>query len=298
VPAKALYDIAKALPELTCRLKAGANNRLEVSSGQSTFRVVGMNAEDFPTLLVKEPKQMTTLPKDFGMVLEEVAYAASTDETRYNLNGVFFDSNDGKLALVATDGHRLSMTTTDLELVGLDRGQILGSRAVSQLLKMLDEESAALSEMAFCDGSLVFRRAGLTFSARLVDGQFPDYRQVIPDVSEAGVAHFDKRVMIEALRRVMLTAGIPPTVQVSCEPEKAIQLTSRNPDLGDSSDSVQAEFTGNAIKVSLNAAYLVEALSALPEGKVMMSVSDDTSPIVIRSTEKAMPTAILMPMRA
>jgi len=299
VSAKALYDIAKALPELTCRLKAGTNNRLEVSSGPTTFRVVGMSAEDFPALAVKEPKEMAALPKEFGLVLEEVAYASSTDESRYYLNGVFFDPTETGLTLVATDGHRLSMTNAELSIPGLDRGQILGSKAVSQLLKMLDEESASLHELAFCDGALVYKRAGLTFSARLVDGQFPDYRQVVPNTSGAAAVYFDKRVMLEALRRVMLTAGIPPTVQVECAAGKDIQLTSRNPDLGDSSDSVSAEYAkGETFKVALNGAYLVEALAALPEGKAVLHFSEDLGPIVIRSAEKLMPTAVLMPMRA
>lgn len=301
VPAKALYDIAKALPGLTVKLKAGSNNRLEITSEGAAFKLAGQPAEDFPTMPAPEAKAYQQLDRQtLKLALDSVTFAMSSDESRYNLNGVFMDPTPDGLNLVATDGHRMALySLVDDRRYGLKAGEgkIVGRKAVNELRKLLGEETSAPAELAFTENALTYRRAGLTFTARLVDGSFPAYQQVMP--KEADKPAFASRsAMVEVLKRVLLMASDASSAVMVTLGEGRMTLTSRDVEIGEASDSLPVEYSGGEIKLALNGRYMQDMLAATEGDKVVLSITGDTDPVRVRPAGNPQHVYVLMPVRA
>ena len=303
VPARNLFEIVKALPETTASLRKTQNNYLEVRSGSAEFRIVGLPAEDFPTL--PKPEKVPFVEIDAATMLgliERTAFAVSTDETRYNLNGVFFEPQGGKLRLVATDGHRLALAEADVPGdFKLKKGVILPKKGLFELKKLLAEaveggEEKPAAELGFVESSAVVRRAGVTLVMRLIEGTFPDYRQVIP---KAGEKHLKvgRARLLETLRRISLLAS-DKSHAVKLDLGKGnLRVLSQNPDLGEGKEDVTVEYQGDPLKIGFNARYLIDVLQVLGAEDVSLELADDLSPGVLRPVGEEGYTAVIMPMR-
>lgn len=300
LPAKALFDIAKVLPDLTVRLKSAANNRVEVTSGAASFKLAGQSAEDFPAMPTPEAKAWQSVEREtFREALEAVAFAMSSDETRYNLNGVLVDPTPDGVNLVATDGHRMALyALKDDRRYGLkDAGVIVSRKAVGELKKLLGEEIASPAELAFTDNTLTYRRQGLTYTARLVDGSFPAYRQVMPEETDKPV-FADRGALLEVLRRVMLMAqDHAAAITVSLEGGR-MQLSARHVEVGEAVDSLPVEYAGKEIKIALNGRYVQDMLTASSAPKMVLSITGDMEPVRMRPAGDEAHVYVLMPVRA
>jgi DNA polymerase-3 subunit beta len=296
--ARSLYDIVKNLPENVVVLKKGANNRVEISSGTVEFKIVGQPADDFPAL----PKvdNVPFVAVEVGTLLEMIektSFAISTDETRYNLNGVYFDPRESGTRMVATDGHRLTMIEKQLPgSFGLKRGVIIPRKGLMELRRLLSEETAAPGELGFAENSGVFRRQGLVMVMRLIDGQFPDYEQVIP--SDSGRALTLPRArFLETLRRIaLISADRTSAVKLELSSNQ-LRVTSQNPDLGEAKEDLVLEYAGPAMKIGFNAKYLQDVLSAVDGDQVSLELADELSPGVVRPVSESGYVAVIMPMR-
>jgi len=299
VHARSLYEIARNLPENVVRLKKGANNRIEVSSGTAEFKVVGQDPDEFPALPRLEG--YTFAPVESGALLEMIektSFAMSSDETRYNLNGVLFDPRESGTRMVATDGHRLALIEKPLAASsGLTRGVIIPRKGLMELRRLLAEETSVPGELAFNENSGVYRRQGLVLVMRLVDGQFPNYDQVIPGVGESPLP-LPRARLLEMLRRVALMASDKASsVTVELGPN-LLRATSRNPELGEAREDMVIEYAGAPMKVAFNARYLQEVLSAIETDQVMFDMADELSPCVLRPSDNGGYLSVIMPMRA
>ncbi len=306
VPAKSLYEIVRSLPELQVTLKKAGNNYLEVKSGSSEFRIVGLPAEDFPALPKFERVSFVTVtPADLLGQIELTSFAASTDETRYNLNGVFFEPQGPVLRMVATDGHRLALSEKPLAGdYALKKGVILPRKGLQELKKLLGEaaeatgEQAVESKLGFAENSAIFRRPGVVLAMRLIEGLFPDYKQVIPKQGEK-IVKLGRARLLETLRRVsLLSSDKSHAVKLELAPG-LLKVLSQNPDLGEAKEEVPVEYAGEPLKIGFNARYLTEVLAVLQSADVQLELADDLSPGVLRGTEDkdAGFTAVVMPMR-
>jgi DNA polymerase-3 subunit beta len=179
--AKALFDIVRALPEKTVTQKQTANQWVEISCGKVKYRVVGMAPESFPSLPTFEDVPFFALdPATFREMIDKTLYAVSTDETRYNLTGVFCEPVGGSpgLRMVATDGHRLAVVERPTsEAPIMKEGVIIPRKGLIELRKLIDEGGEG-GRLGFVENSAVFEKDGITLTMRLVDGRFPDYQQV------------------------------------------------------------------------------------------------------------------------
>ncbi len=305
VSARHLYEIVRALPEQQVTLKKAHNNYLEVKSGPSEFRIVGLPAEDFPALprFEKVPFADVEAAALLDMI-ERTFFAVSTDETRYNLNGVFFEPSAEALRLVATDGHRLSLVERKVGgTFGLKKGVILPKKGLSELKKLLSEaaesgEEKPETKLGFVENSAIVRRPGVVLSMRLIEGLFPDYRQVIPKQGEK-VVKLGRERLQETLRRVSLLSS-DKAHAVKLELAKGtLKVLSQNPDLGEAKEEVPVEYAGDALKIGFNARYLLDVLSVLKSKDVSLELADDLSPGVVRGAEEADAgfTSVVMPMR-
>jgi DNA polymerase-3 subunit beta len=305
VSARHLYEIVRALPEQQVTLKKAHNNYLEVKSGPSEFRIVGLPAEDFPALPRFEKVPFADVdPAALLDMIERTFFAVSTDETRYNLNGVYFEPSAEALRLVATDGHRLSLVERKMGATfGLKRGVILPKKGLQELRKLLGEaaeggDEKAETKLGFVENSAIVRRPGVILSMRLIEGLFPDYRQVIPKAGEK-VVKLGRGRLLETLRRISLLST-DKAHAVKLELAKGVlRVLSQNPDLGDAKEEVPVEYDGEPLKIGFNARYLIDVLGVLKSGDVLLELADDLSPGVLRGADEADQgyTAVVMPMR-
>ena len=308
VSARHLYEIVRALPEQQVTLKKAHNNYLELRSGPSEFRIVGLPAEDFPALPRFDKVPFGDVdPQLLLDMVERTFFAVSTDETRYNLNGVFFEPSAELLRLVATDGHRLALVERQVGAAfGLKRGVILPKKGLQELRKLLQEivehhlveGQSPETKLGFVENSAIFRRPGVTFSMRLIEGLFPDYRQVIPKAGDKTLKLGRERFQ-ETLRRVSLLST-DKAHAVKLELTKgSLKVTSQNPDLGDAKEEVPVDYDGEPLKIGFNARYVLDVLSVLKSKDVSFELADDLSPGVLRGTEEVDQgfTAVVMPMR-
>jgi DNA polymerase-3 subunit beta len=305
VSAKHLYEIVRSLPEQSVTLKRAGNNYLEVKSGPAEFRIVGLPAEDFPAL----PRfdKLPFVDVDPVSLLDQVDrtfFAASNDETRYNLNGVFFEPQGPVLRLVATDGHRLAVSERPLDGdFGLKKGVILPKKGLNELRKLLTEAAEAsgekvASQLGFAENSAVFRRPGVTLVMRLIEGLFPDYKQVIPKPGEK-IVKVGRQRFLETLRRVSLvSADKSQAVKLELS-AGTLRVLSQNPDLGDAREDVPVEYAGDPLKIGFNSRYLTDVVAALKADDVQLELADDLSPGVLKGAGAADAgyTAVVMPMR-
>lgn len=296
--AKSLYEIVRNLPENVVVLKKAANNRVEVSSGTAEFKIVGQPAEEFPAL----PKVDKTpfVPVEAGTLLEMIEktqIAISTDETRYNLNGVLFDPGPSGVKMVATDGHRLSLIDKPMAgNFGLKRGVIIPRKGLMELRRLLAEETSVPGELGFSENSGVYRRQGLVMVMRLIDGQFPDYTQVIPTESERQVT-LPRARLLETLRRVALIASDrASSVRLELS-HNQLRVSSQNPDLGEAKEDLVIEYGAAPMRIGFNARYVQEVLTVMDSDSVNLELSDELSPGVIRPTGDNSYVAVIMPMR-
>ena len=305
VSARHLYDIVRALPEQQVTLKRAQNNYLEVRSGPSEFRIVGLPAEDFPALPRFEKVAFTDVDATLLLeMIERTFFAVSTDETRYNLNGVYFEPTAEALRLVATDGHRLSLAERPTSgTFGLKRGVILPKKGLQELRKLLAEVAEAGEEkietkLGFVENSAIFRRPGVILSMRLIEGLFPDYRQVIPKAGEK-VVRVGRDRLLETLRRVSLLSS-DKAHAVKLELGKGtLRVMSQNPDLGEAKEEVPVDYAGEPLKIGFNARYLTDVLGVVRSKDVLLELADDLSPGVVKGGDEADQgfTAVVMPMR-
>jgi DNA polymerase III subunit beta len=305
VSARHLYDIVKALPEQTVSLKKASNNYLEVRSGPSEFKIVGLPAEDFPALPKFDKVPFDDVdPTILLDMIERTSFAVSTDETRYNLNGVFFESSPEVLRLVATDGHRLSLSEKKLGATfGLKRGVILPKKGLQELRKLLSEavesgEEKPEAKLGFVENSAIFRRPGVVLVMRLIEGLFPDYKQVIPKAGEK-VVKLGRGRLLETLRRISLLST-DKAHAVKLELGKGVlRVQSQNPDLGEAKEEVPVDYAGEPLKIGFNARYIMEVLAVLKSQDVVLELADDLSPGVLKGAgeEDQGFTAVVMPMR-
>lgn len=301
---KELYDIVRNLPDANVSLRREANNRVRIQSGAAEFNLVGQPAEDYPPFPRLEKTALVAVePTALLEMIEKTQFAISQDETRHNLNGVFLEASGDLLKMVSTDGHRLALVERPLPGgFGLKKGVIVPKKGLFELRRLLDENQAAPCELGFTETSGIFRRGELTMVMRLIDGQFPDYMQVIPKEAERTVP-VDRARFLETLRRVSLLSSDKATSAVKLElSEGSLRVTSQNPDLGEAREDIPVTYGGAAMTIGFNARYLMDVLQVLDTASVNLELCDELSPGVLKpAAEEGAPplryTAVIMPMR-
>lgn len=297
--AKYVFDIVQNLPEAQVSIKKLPNNYAEITSGPSHFKIVGMAPEEYPKLPREE--SATLVKVSGGTLLEMIkktAFAISTDETRYILNGLFFEPKEGgKVRMVATDGHRLALIERELEGdFKLKGGVIIPRKGVQELKRLLDEAPDAECQLGFADNSALFKKPGLTMVMRLIDGQFPEYQRVIPKEGEK-VVTVPKLRFLEGLKRIaLLSVDKSNAVKIGLS-DNLLRITSQNPDLGEAKDDVEVTYRGGGVTIGFNARYLVDVLSAMDGDEVILELGDEHSPGVLHAPGDRTYTAVVMPMR-
>lgn len=302
IPARALADMVRELPGPDVVLKRLPNQHVEVKSGRTRARLNAMSADEFPPLPAYHEASFVALDTAmFVDMVDKTLYASSQDETRYNLNGVLFEApqGNGPLTLVATDGHRLVRIERAFDgsgSFGITAPVILPRKGLSELRRILGNDLEGKLELGFKDNHAVVRRGTTLLGMRLVDGQFPDYKQVIPKLADK-IVRLARQDLTGSLKRVsVLAQDRMQPVKLALSKDQLV-VSCNNPDAGEISDDVPVEYAGQSIEVAFNARYLLEALSSLDDKNVLLKLIDNLSPGVVVGVDEPRHLCVVMPMR-
>lgn len=303
IPARALADMVRELPGPDVVLKRLPNQHVEVKSGRTRARLLALSADEFPPLPAYQEAAFVSLDTALLVdMVDKTVYASSQDETRYNLNGVLFEppaQPGGPLTMVATDGHRLvriERTFEGADTFGLKSPVILPRKGLSELRRILGNDLDGKLDLGFKDNHAVVRRGATLLGMRLVDGQFPDYKQVIPKLADK-IVRIARQDLAGTLKRVsVLAQDRMQPVKLALSKDQLV-VSCSNPDAGEISDDVPVEYAGQAIEVAFNGRYLLEALSSLDDKNVLLKLIDNLSPGVVVGVDEPRHLCVVMPMR-
>ena len=302
VDAQSFFQIARALPEPTVHLQSAAGNRLQVRCGNAEFQVVGMGAESFPPRpSTAEHSALKVAGGALRRIIEETAFSVSTDDNRYGLNGAHMEEvesegGESRLRLVTTDGSRLSYSEAMFEGdFGMGRKMLLPRKALTEIRKLVDDDNAEW-RVAFGDREATFSTEDLTLTVRLVDGEFPDYRRVLP-------ASFRRRVTVSreqfsnALKRVAIVASDRNhSVRFSFEKDRLV-LAAQNVDLGEAREEMPVEMDGEPMATGFNVKYFQDVLGATRGDQLRLHLGEALDPCIVRIPDRDDNLFVVMPMR-
>jgi DNA polymerase-3 subunit beta len=306
VSAKKVFEIVKELPEEIIHIKKKENQWITIQCGKSVFNLAGLDPEEFPSLPTYSDESFSQVsPPLIKDMIEKTVFAASNEESRYHLNGILISqSKKGEreiLRMVATDGHRLSLLDRESQMIrGIEKGIIIPKKGVLEIKKIMGDRDGGEEMRVYFDQSHGFFKIGKSLMViRLIDGEFPEYEQVIPKGNDKRVL-MEKGKMYASLRRVSTMAserveGIKFSVK-----KNFIELSSYHQDFGDAKEEVEVSYEGPSLEIGFNARYLMEALSVMDMEDVVMELKDEGSPGIIRPqsvTEPSNQLCIVMPMR-
>jgi DNA polymerase-3 subunit beta len=299
VNAKKIYEIIREVPNEQVQLKRLENDWVEIRSGKSVFKIVGMDAKEFPQFPKFDGSALSTTPAStMREMIERTLFSVSTDETRYSLNGVFIEQGDGtNVRMVATDGHRLAFEEKSVGAFGLAKGVILPRKGLAELKKLLESGTEGAVSLGFKENMALVTKDKIELFMRLIDGDFPDYTKVIPK-GNPNIVKLEHDELLQALRRVsILSSERYKGIRMEFTDGK-VAISANNPDLGEAIEEIEAEYKGKPMSIGFNARYLIDVLGVLGgDGEIDIELKDELSPSVIRKAGVDSYLYVLMPMR-
>ncbi len=300
LPAKRLLDIGRAAPDKELEIQVNERNQCFIRSRAAKFRLFGLPAEDFPPLPPIEGARSFVLPQGkLKLMIRRTSYAASTDNTRYVLNGLLLSVKGHQVTAVATDGRRLALAEEEADVDEAFHAEfIVPSKAVAELGRFLQEEGQIEVRLSVALAQFIFhspkQEAAGVLTTKLVEGTYPNYQQVIPRECRESIS-LPREEFLQALRRaIIMTSEESGAVKLTFTRNQLV-ITSSTPDIGDFQDEVLTNYKGPDLAIAFNPHYLVEVLEALDTEEVIFEVTDELSPCVLKINGPFL--YVTMPMR-
>ncbi|MCM8763303.1 MAG: DNA polymerase III subunit beta, partial [Candidatus Omnitrophica bacterium] len=293
IPAKKFSDIIKELPEQEINITVKKNNLTIIETKNCQFKLMGLPKEEFPKIPEFKDREVLKLAKEgLKKMFNLVSFAVSTDETRYILNGILFKISQDQLSLVATDGRRLAIAKKKLpSVLSRDIAVIIPSKTVQELVRNLNEEGEMV--LILGQNQIMFELDKITIVSRLLEGDFPDYQAVIP-VAADNKMRIDREAFLQALRRAsILTTPDFQAVKLEFFKNRSV-ISKSTPDVGESREELNAEYTGKELVMGFNPAYLIDVLKNLEDEVINFEITEAEKPAVIRKENYIY---IVLPMR-
>jgi len=305
--ARRLFDIVRSLPDDEVHIALQENNQMLVESGTAKFRLLGLPAEDYPTLPTVNVTEGYTIPLDeLKTMVAKVKFAITHEETRFQLNGALLKMQPQKMEMVATDGHRMALINFPYATEGNGRKKgneltiLIPRKALDEILRLEAGEEGTV-RFGVSDNQLFFDAADRRLMARMIDVNFPNYMEVISRDNDRHVM-VDRERLLSTIKRISLVANERTrAVRFDFAPGK-LTVSSTNPELGDARETVPIDYAGQPFFVGLNAAYVMDFLSATDTPSVSLDLKDENSQCIGRpaSTAEDLPydyLYVVMPMR-
>jgi len=306
IEAKRLFDVVRSMPEEDVHFTLQENNSMLIESGTAKFRLLGLPAEDYPTLPTVNVSEGFTIPLDeLKTMVGKVKFAITHEETRFQLNGALLKIQPNKLEMVATDGHRMALINfpsgiTGKGKKGSDLTILIPRKALDEILRLEGGENGTV-QFGVSENQLFFEAGDRRLLARMIDVNFPNYMEVISRDNDRRVM-VDRERLLSTIKRISLVANERTrAVRFDFAPGK-LTVSSTNPELGDARETVPIDYAGQPFFVGLNAAYVMDFLSATDTPSVSLDLKDENSQCIGRpaSTAEDLPydyLYVVMPMR-
>jgi DNA polymerase-3 subunit beta len=299
VPVKKLFGIVRELSSLEIELEVDEKNTCSVRAGASFYKINGLSADEFPPLpKFKEEKKVVLPQETLKSMMKKTSFAISTDESRYVLNGIFLSLKDHKMTMVATDGRRLALVDEEVDIAEKSQGEfIVPAKTVNELNRLLQDKGEVEIQYAENQASFTLKDekgSSVLIVTKLIEGNYPNYRQVIPAETKERVA-LVREEFLHALRRAeIMTSEKSNSVKLSFTKNK-LEITANSPEVGEAKESLAINYKGPDMAIAFNPKYVIDPLNALTNDEVFLELIDELSPGVLKINGPFL--YVVMPMR-
>jgi DNA polymerase-3 subunit beta len=298
LPARLMLDVVRALPAKSVSLELrSAEQDVEVVAGNATFHIRTLRSDDFPPFPEPEPQTSVQLPAAaFVSTALKVAGSASRDETRPVLTGILVSASERELRMVATDSYRLSVKETTLEAPLSSAFEVnVPARALQELARLVTHAEDETLSVSVRQNQVLFTLGRVILSSRLIDGQFPNYRQLLPETFEHEL-RLSSAEFTDVVRRISLLAQKNAPLRLAFAPGE-LTVSAQTPDVGEASESLPVAFGGEPLEIGFNPEFLRAGLEAIDEGDVVMKLISPLRPGLIETADESRFRYLIMPIR-
>jgi DNA polymerase-3 subunit beta len=302
VSAKKMFEIVRELPEEIIQIRVEESSWVKIVSGRSQFKLVGLPKEEYPNLPdVAEEGMITIAGEALREMIKKTLYAAGENDARYVLNGLFVHLSQGKgglnVRIVGTDGHRLSMIDRVVDAKHKEESVIIPKKAMLELRRLLEEdESQEGFQIGFSKNHALFKRGDLVMVSKLIDGNYPNYQQVLP-TQNTKLVTVSKDLITHAVKRVsILSKEKNNAVKLQLD-KNQLTLSTNNPEVGEANEELAVDYKGDSLAIGFNSRYLMDVLTAMDGENITLELNDALSPCLIKEAGNESYKCVVMPMR-
>ncbi len=299
VPVKKLFGIVRELNGNEIDIEVDEKNICSIRCGASFYKIHGLAADEFPPLPKFKDEKKVTLPQEtVKAMLCKTSFAISTDESRYVLNGIYISLKDHKMTVVATDGRRLALVDEEVDIAEKSEGEfIIPAKAVFELTRLLQDNGEIAVKFGENQASFALKDEkgfSVLVVTKLIEGNYPNYRQVIPSEVKERVP-LAREEFLHALRRAeIMTSEKANSVKLAFG-KNNLAITANSPEVGEARESLAVNYKGKDVAIAFNPKYLIDPLNALTEDEVFFELTDELSPGVLKINGPFL--YVVMPMR-
>jgi DNA polymerase-3 subunit beta len=304
LPSKKLFELARESGSATINFKEGDKNWINITAGSSTYKLAGMVTEEFPQFEQYDEQALVKMEGEVicDLIDKTIFSIAMEKENMYNLNAAFLqkatENDKTVLRMVTSDGHRLSIMNREIEgadALNFDQFILIPRRGVQQIRKFGEQWDTFLFGVE--KKKMVFKSDDSVLVVRLMEGEFPDFENILNCISKENNIFLQKIPFLESLKRINLfTEDIFHAIKFELENNKLV-LTSQNADFGSARDEIEIEYSGEALSMGFNCRYFIDALQVMEGKTIQASISSSESPCLITSEEDKGFLGIIMPMK-
>ncbi|MED4534770.1 DNA polymerase III subunit beta [Metabacillus fastidiosus] len=298
--ARFFSEIVKKLPKDAVEIEVNNNHSTVIRSGKAEFNLNGLDAEEYPLLPQISEDNVFKIPTDLlKAMIRQTVFSVSTSETRPILTGVNWKLEDNELICIATDSHRLALRKAKIES-GVEEAYnvVIPGKSLTELSKILDDTND-LIDITMTENQILFKAKNLLFFSRLLEGNYPDTTRLIPTESKTELI-VNTKAFLEAIDRASLLAreARNNVVKLSTLTDRMIEISSDSPEIGKVIEEIQTdETTGEELKISFSAKYVMDALKALEGTEIRVTFTGAMRPFLIRTPENESILQLILPVR-
>lgn len=299
IPVKRFFGIVRELASPEIELEVDERNTCSVRAGASFYKIHGLSADEFPPIHpLKEDRKITLPQEKLKGMLRKTSFAISTDESRYVLNGIFISLKEQKMTMVATDGRRLALVDEEVDIPKNSQGElIIPTKAVNELNRLLGDKGDVEVKLSDNQVSLTLsddKGFSILLMSKLVEGNYPNYRQVIPSETKERIALPREEFLAAVKRAQIMTSDKANSIKVTVGLNN-LAITANSPEVGEARETMAINYKGKEMAIAFNPAYIIDPLSALTEDEVFLELIDELSPGVLKINGPFL--YVVMPMR-
>lgn len=299
IPAKKFGDIVRELSDYhDIIIESDESQKVNVYSGKTRFSLKGLPKEEYPVVPeFPEEKAFSIKMSVIRNLFKKTIFAASTDTSRYVLNGIFFNTQEGKIKIVATDGKRLSLITGNGIEKSVSNGIIIPTKTANELIRLIGmEETDDNIWINITENQIAFRTQRWTLISRLVDGQYPNYEQVIPKANKIHIKLKKNDLMAVTRRAALCVVDKTGIVKYGFEKD-VLKISASYQGITEFNDELECDYKGSRIDISFNPVYVLDILKSIDSDEVIFELSTALSPGLIRPENNKEHMCVVMPMK-